>query len=79
MIRAPTRERMSLDEAIIEVIEYADVRGFVVRICATDDPGRLLGAIDIAEDLLDDPGQLGPWADDRGGRWRGLAIVDSSI
>lgn len=69
---------MNLDEATIEVIEYADDRGFVLRMCTTGDPGRLLGALDIAEDLLDEPGQLGPWADERGGRWRGLAIVDSS-
>jgi hypothetical protein len=68
---------MNLDESIIEVIEYADVRGFVVRLCATADPGRLLRALDIAEDLLDEPGQLGPWAVHQGGRWRGLAIVDS--
>ena len=31
-----------------------------------------------AEDLLDDPTQLGPWADDAHGIWRGLAIMDDA-
>lgn len=78
VIRAPSSDQMNLYKAIIEVVEYADIRGFVLRMCATADPGRLLGALDIAEDLLDEPGQLGPWGDDRDGPWRGLAIVDSS-
>jgi len=79
LLRATSGERMALEEAIIEVIEYADPRRFVIRVCATAEPSRLLGALDIAEDLLDEPGQLGPWADDRDGLWRGLAIVDSSL
>lgn len=77
VIRASSNEDMNLDEAIIEVIEYADPRCFIIRICATADPTCLLGALDIAEDLLDEPGQLGPWADDRDGVWRGVAIMDS--
>lgn len=77
VVRAPSGERMALEEAILEVIEYADDRGFVIRICVTADPSRLLGALEVAEDLLDDPAQLGVWADDRDGLWRGLAIVDS--
>lgn len=78
VIRAPSSEQMALDEAIIEVVEYADARGFVIRVCAAADPDHLLNALDIAEDLLDEPAQLGRWADDRDGPWRGLAIVDSS-
>ena len=78
IVRAPSSERMHLDEAIIEVIEYADLRGFVIRVCVTTDPSRLLRALDLAEDLLDEPERLGPRADDPGGPWRGLAIVDST-
>jgi len=51
IVRLLSSERMHLDEAIIEVIEYADLRGFVIRVCATTDPGRLLRALDLAEDL----------------------------
>lgn len=77
VVRARTSERMALEEAIIEVFEYADDRGFVIRICITAEPSRLLGALEVAEDLLDEPAQLGLWAADRYGLWRGLAIVDS--
>jgi hypothetical protein len=35
--RVSSRERMNLDESIIEVIEYGDVREFGVRICAPAD------------------------------------------
>ena len=79
VVRTLTSRRMALEEAIIEVVEYADARGFVVRIRVTADPARLLGALEIAEDLLDQPAHLGPWANDRGGPWRGLAIIDSSV
>lgn len=67
---------MNLNEAIIEVIEYADARGFVIRVCAIAEPSRVLHALDLAEDLIDEPAQLGPWADCWEGLWRGLALVD---
>lgn len=76
VIRAPSSERMNLNEAIIEVIEYADARGFVIRVCAIAEPSRVLHALDLAEDLIDEPAQLGPWADCWEGLWRGLALVD---
>lgn len=75
VVRAASGERMNLDEAIVEVIEYADARGFVIRVCATAEPSRLLLALDLAEDLLDEPTQLGSWADGAAGRWRGLALL----
>jgi hypothetical protein len=36
-----------------------------------------LRAIELAEDLLDAPDQLCPWADDAAGLWRGIATTDA--
>jgi len=67
---------MSLERAIVEIIEYVDARGFVVRVCSSAAPDQVLGALHDAEDLLDEPSRLGPWSDDSDGIWRGLAIMD---
>ena len=67
---------MSVEESIVEVVEYGDPGTFVVRACLTADASGVLRSLDIVEDLLDDPTQLGQWADDRDGRWRGLAILN---
>lgn len=76
IVRAVSAEDMCLDISLVEVIEYADVRRFLIRVCTTADPTRLLRAVELAEDLLDSPEQLGSWADDSAGIWRGLAITD---
>lgn len=55
---------MTLDDALVEVIEYADARSFLIRVCTSAQPERLLEAVEIAEELLDSPDQLGSWADD---------------
>ncbi len=70
---------MSLDDAVVEVIEYADGRGVLVRVRVTDEPGRLLNGLDLAEDLIDSPAQLGAWADGPDGIWRGLAVLASAL
>ena len=67
---------MSLEGAIVEINEYVDARGFVVRVSSSAAPEQALGALNDAEDLLDEPTRLGPWADDSDGIWRGLAIMD---
>lgn len=68
---------MNLDNSLVEIIEYADTRRFLIRVCTSVAPDRLLRAIELAEDILDSPDQLGPWADDAAGLWRGLAITDA--
>ena len=77
IVRALSPEDMCLDMSLVEVIEYADARRFLIRVCTTADPVRLLRAVELAEDLLDSPDQLGSWADDAAGIWRGLAITDA--
>jgi len=67
----------TVEGAIIEVIEYVDARGFVVRVSSCAAPEEVLGALHDAEDLLDEPTRLGPWADDADGLWRGMAITDA--
>lgn len=76
IVRASSGEEMNLDSSLVEVIEYADDHGFLLRICACAPPSRLLQAVELAEDLLDSPDRLGPWADDTTGIWRGLAVTD---
>lgn len=76
IVRAPSAEYMSLEDSLVEVIEYADAYRFLIRVCTSAAPERLLRAVELAEDLLDSPDQLGPWADDAAGPWRGLAITD---
>lgn len=75
IVRVPCAGDMNLDDALVEVLEYADERAFLIRLCATAEPSRLLEALELAEDLLDAPAELGPWADDAAGVWRGLAIL----
>jgi len=75
IIRAPSGEHMAVSNSLVEVIEYAEARRFAVRVCMSATPGRLLQAVELAEDILDSPDQLGPWADDAAGLWRGLAIT----
>lgn len=67
---------MSIGNSLVEVIEYADARRFLIRARMSANPDRLLRAVELAEDILDSPYQLGPWADDATGLWRGLAITD---
>ena len=66
---------MSVVGALVEVIEYADTRDFLLRVCPTAEPSLLREAVEVAEDLLDAPEKLGPWVDDATGNWRGLAIL----
>lgn len=73
--RASSAEDMSLVGAIVEVVEYADTRDFLIRVRATAEPPLLREAVELAEDLLDTPEELGPWVDDATGIWRGLAIL----
>lgn len=75
IVKALSVDDMNLDDALVEVIEYADARAFVIRVCTTAAPSRLLEALELAEDLLDAPARLGPWGDDAAGLWRGLAIL----
>lgn len=67
---------MSLEGAIVEIIEYVDTRGFVARVCSSAAPQQVLSALHDAEDLLDEPDRLGPWTDDSQNIWRGLVIMD---
>jgi hypothetical protein len=76
IVRAPSAEHMSLQGSLVEVIEYVDVCRFRIRVCTAAAPDRLLRAVELAEDILDSPDQLGPWADDAAGLWRGRAITD---
>ena len=62
IVRAPSAEDMSLDNSLVEVIEYAAGRRFLIRVCTAATPDRLLHAVEFAEDLLDSPDQLGPCA-----------------
>jgi len=75
IVRASSAEQMSLVGALVEIIEYADTRDFLIRVRATAEPPLLREAVELAEDLLDTPDQLGPWVDDATGIWRGLAIL----
>lgn len=79
VVRAVSPGEMNLDEAIVEVIEYADARGFVLLVNDAMEPSRVLHAVELAEDLVDAPSRLGPWADDADGLRRGLAFVDSTL
>jgi len=75
IVRTPTAKDMSLVCALVEVVEYADTRDFLIRVRATAEPRLLREAVELAEDLLDTPEELGPWVDDATGIWRGLAIL----
>lgn len=79
VVRVPTSAVLTVDDAIIEVVEYADARGFLVRVRTTDEPRRVLRALEIAEDALDAPTHLGPWADAGDGVRRGLAVMRDAI
>jgi hypothetical protein len=75
IIRATAAEDMNLDGAAVEVMEYADAHTFLIRVSSTAEPSHILEALELAEDLLDAPARLGPWADDATGLWRGVAIL----
>lgn len=76
IVQAPSSTQMSVRNSLVEVIEYAGARRFLIRVCMAAPPDRVLRAIELAEDILDSPDQLGPWADEPTGLWRGLAITD---
>jgi hypothetical protein len=76
IVRAHSTDDMTVDNALVEVIEYAYIPRFLLRVFTTATPSRVLEAVELAEDALDDPTRLGPWADDSQGLWRGVAIVD---
>jgi hypothetical protein len=65
---------MQLDDALGEVVEYADARGVQLRTCAASAPVQLLRVLDDAEDVIDDLTVLGEWHDGAVGRWRGVAL-----
>lgn len=79
VVRVDSRDEMNLDGAIVELIEYADGRDFVLRVCVAAKPLRVLHALEMAEDLIDAPAQLGEWADGAHGSWRGLAVLGSAL
>lgn len=79
VVRVRTSDVMTVHDAIVEVVEYADARGLVVRICTTDEPSRVLRALEMAEDALDAPTHLGPWADAGDGIRRGLAVMRDAL
>jgi hypothetical protein len=65
---------MQVEDAPVDVVEYAEARGLPIRICATVTPVQLLRVIEAAEDVIDDPARRGDWPDTTGGRWRGRAL-----
>ena len=65
---------MQLDDALVEVVEYADARGVQLRTCTASAPVQLLPVLEDAEDVIDDLTVLGEWHDGAVGRWRGLAL-----
>ncbi|RHW24094.1 hypothetical protein D0Z08_26475 [Nocardioides immobilis] len=73
-VRGMSTDDIRVEDAPVEVVEYADARGLQIRICATDTPIQLLRVVEAAEDVIDDPARLGDWQDTTGGRWRGLAL-----
>jgi hypothetical protein len=75
IVRATCAEDMSVVGALVEIIEAADTRAFLIRVRATAEPHLLREAVELAEDLLDTPEELGPWVDEGTGIWRGLAIL----
>lgn len=79
VVRVPSPGELALDDSIVEVIEYADARGFVLRVRTIEEPRKILRALDLAEDLIDAPTQFGPWADDGDGLRRGLAVMADAL
>jgi hypothetical protein len=74
VVKVTTSGDMQVDDAVVEVVEYADARGVQLRICAAATPVQLLRGLDDAEDVIDDLTVLGAWHDSAVGRWRGLAL-----
>lgn len=74
VVEVPTSCDMQIDDAVVEVVEYADSRGVQLRICAAAAPIQLLRGLEDAEDVIDDLTVLGEWHDGAVGRWRGLAL-----
>lgn len=74
VVRAMSTDDMQVEDAPVEVVEYADARGLQIRICATATPVQLLRVVEAAEDVIDDPTKLGDWQSATDGRWRGLAL-----
>jgi hypothetical protein len=77
IVRAQSADQMHIDDAVIEVMEFDDARGLLLRVCVSIEPDRLLSALERAEDYLDAPSELGPWIEGAAGRWRGLALLSS--
>lgn len=78
LVRAPVDAEMAVDDAVVEVVEYDDARGFVLRVRVTARPRELVDALEVAEDLLDAPERLGAWTDASALRWRGIAVCSVS-
>lgn len=75
VVEVTTSGAMQVDDALVEVVEYADARrGVQLRICAAATPVQLLRGLEDAEDAIDDLSVLGEWHDSAVGRWRGLAL-----
>jgi len=75
VVRTTAGEQMMIDDdAVLEVVQYDDLRGFQLCVSITAAPGTVLRALESAEDLLDDPAELGRWAVTDVGRWRGAAF-----
>lgn len=66
-------ERLKVDGAPVEVVQYADQRGLEVRVCLASPPQQLLHCLDEVEAYVDDLDQLGEWRN--GGRWRGVVLT----
>jgi hypothetical protein len=57
---------MRVEDAPVDVVEYAEARGLQIRICATVTPVQLLRVIEAAEEVIDDPARLSDWPDTTG-------------
>lgn len=74
IVRVLAAAEMSVNDAVLEVVEYDDPRDFVLRVRVTARPGELVDALEVAKDLIDGPAGLGPWSDGPATRWRGIAV-----
>lgn len=72
--RRTAPEDMEVDDALLEILEYGDTRRLEIRLSRAAPPHQLLRAIEEAEEIIDEPTDLGPWNVTSTGRWRGLAL-----
>jgi hypothetical protein len=77
IVRVQSDAQMSVDHAAVEIVEFDDARGLLVRVCVSTHPERVLRALERAEDFLDAPHEWGPWTEGVEGRWRGLALLSA--